>query len=410
MSDLDPPIRMPEPAPAAPANPTSPSLSGEDDDDGRRGPEEGVGLCLSGGGYRAMLFHLGALWRLNEVGWLPRLDRVASVSGGAFTGGVLACAWPDFRWERRTLRLADGTEREIEAAGDFEDAIARPLHALAEVSLDVRSVLVGLSLPGSICDRLVKAYRRHVVGDRTLQDLPDRPRFVFCAANVQTGVLFRFSKPYLADYRIGKVPDPTLPLAVAVAASTAFPPVLSPLRLRLKPGEMRPTPGADLHRPPYTTDVQLTDGGIYDNLGLETVWKRYRTVLLSDGGQPFAPAASPARDWLRHLMRINEVMLEQTRAQRRRQVVQSFVSGERKGTLWRVSGRIADYPAPGTLPCPPARAAELAAIKTRMKKMPRDLQERLVNWGYALADAGLRGWVDRDLPPPDGFPYPRVGV
>ena len=30
----------------------------------------GIALCLSGGGYRAMVFHLGALWRLNELGLL----------------------------------------------------------------------------------------------------------------------------------------------------------------------------------------------------------------------------------------------------------------------------------------------------------------------------------------------------
>ena len=47
-----------------------------------------MALCLSGGGYRAMLFHVGALWRLNELGLLPRLDRVSSVSGGSITAGV----------------------------------------------------------------------------------------------------------------------------------------------------------------------------------------------------------------------------------------------------------------------------------------------------------------------------------
>lgn len=44
--------------------------------------EDGTALCLSGGGYRAMLFHIGVLWRLNEIGWLPKLDRISSVSGG----------------------------------------------------------------------------------------------------------------------------------------------------------------------------------------------------------------------------------------------------------------------------------------------------------------------------------------
>jgi NTE family protein len=31
---------------------------------------KGIGLCLSGGGYRAMLFHLGVVWRLAELGYL----------------------------------------------------------------------------------------------------------------------------------------------------------------------------------------------------------------------------------------------------------------------------------------------------------------------------------------------------
>ena len=50
-------------------------------DDRDQAPDEGLGLCLSGGGYRAMLFHLGALWRLNEAALLHTADRVSSVSG-----------------------------------------------------------------------------------------------------------------------------------------------------------------------------------------------------------------------------------------------------------------------------------------------------------------------------------------
>ena len=40
-------------------------------------------LCLSGGGYRAMLFHLGTLWRLNDGALLRIRDRISSVSGGS---------------------------------------------------------------------------------------------------------------------------------------------------------------------------------------------------------------------------------------------------------------------------------------------------------------------------------------
>ena len=52
-----------------------------------------MGLCLSGGGYRATLFHAGAILRMNELGVLPKLDRVSSVSGGSITAGILAKGW-----------------------------------------------------------------------------------------------------------------------------------------------------------------------------------------------------------------------------------------------------------------------------------------------------------------------------
>ena len=62
-----------------------------DSSDGK--PEAGMALCLSGGGYRAMVFHLGCLWRLNELGFLSRLSRISSVSGGSITAGQLGLKW-----------------------------------------------------------------------------------------------------------------------------------------------------------------------------------------------------------------------------------------------------------------------------------------------------------------------------
>ena len=51
--------------------------------------DDGFALCLSGGGYRAMVFHAGALWRLYEAELLQGLKRISSVSGGSITTGVL---------------------------------------------------------------------------------------------------------------------------------------------------------------------------------------------------------------------------------------------------------------------------------------------------------------------------------
>ena len=196
-------------------------------------PKTGIALCLSGGGYRAMLFHVGVLWRLNEAGMLRELDRISSVSGGSITAGVLGLNWNQLDFD------ADGV------AQNFQGQLVDPIRFLAGVSIDVTSVLAGLGLPfTSISDRVVKAYRKHLFGKATLQDLPDDrktpagagkppPRFVINATNLESGVLMRFSRPYLADYRVGQVLEPDLPLAVAVAASSAFPPFLSPCTVDL---------------------------------------------------------------------------------------------------------------------------------------------------------------------------------
>ena len=66
-------------------------------------------------------------------------------------------------------------------------------------------MIVGALTPDTISERVSKAYRKHLFGDATLQDLPDHPRFVINATSVQSGVLCRFSKLYMADYRIGRI-------------------------------------------------------------------------------------------------------------------------------------------------------------------------------------------------------------
>ncbi len=81
-------------------------------------------------------------------------------------------------------------------------------------------------------------YHKPLFGAATLQDLPsdgEGRRFVINASNLQSGALWRFMKPYMRDWRVGEVKSPTIPLATAVAASSAFPPVLFPCVLELKP-------------------------------------------------------------------------------------------------------------------------------------------------------------------------------
>lgn len=367
-------------------------------DEGER-LEPGVALCLSGGGYRAMLFHVGAIWRLNELRYLTKLDRVSSVSGGSITAGVLGLNW------RRLQFDDDGF------AGNLDEQFVQPLRKLASKTIDKDAVFRGILLPGTIAERVAGAYRKHVFGKASLQDLPDKPRFVINATNIQTGSLWRFSKPYMADYQVGMVRNPKVDLAVAVAASSAFPPILSPVELHLDPADFDPAERGPRHEPPYTTDVVLADGGVYDNLGLETAWKRYTTILVSDGGGKMGPQPKPKHDWARHAYRTLGIIDTQVRNLRKRQVVGGYLNGDRQGTYWGIRSHIGDYgPPAGSLPCPDASALRLAQTATRLADMDDTVQERLINWGYAICDAGMRRWVEPDAPAPTDFPYPAAGV
>jgi NTE family protein len=361
-------------------------------------PEVGAGLCLSGGGYRAMVFHIGVLWRLYEAGLLKNVKRISSVSGGSITAGVLALKWRKLSFNPAQLET------------DFVREVVTPLRGLAGETIDFDSVVLGVFLPGSISDRIASAYDEHLFHGATLQDMPNEPRFVINATNVQSGVLWRFMKPYMRDFRVGEVKNPALPLAKAVAASSAFPPVLSPCVLRLKESDFTPGSGTDLQRRPFTTRVFLTDGGVYDNLGLETVWKRYQTVLVSDAGGQLEPEEEPNSDPALHTYRVLNVIDNQVRSLRKRQTIDSFKSGIRKGAYWGIRTNIADYGLADALPCPFDRTTELAETPTRLKRMSDQLQERLINWGYSVCDAALRKHVDATLAKPAGFPYPAAKV
>ena len=183
----------------------------------------GVGLCLSGGGYRAMLFHLGTLWRLNDAGYLPKLTRISSVSGGSITAGLLGCTWRNLEFDQTGVAI------------DFLEHVVEPILAMGRYTLDVPAVLKGL-LFGGVAHEVEGVYDRMLYHGATLQSLPDDnsgPRFIIMATDLSNGVGWRFSRPYMRDYKTANYPNPTLPLAQAVAASSAFPPFLSPVVLNL---------------------------------------------------------------------------------------------------------------------------------------------------------------------------------
>jgi NTE family protein len=348
---------------------------------GTESREQGAALALSGGGFRAVLFHVGVLWRLNKMGVLPKLKRVSSVSGGSITSGLLAVKWPSLSF--------DGN-----VATNFVEQVASPLQDFCSRTVDVGSVIAGAINPfKSAGEELADEFRRRLGLGVSLQSLADdpAPRFVFNSTNYATGSSFRFSKPYCGDYRIGLIRRPGFDVALAVACSCAFPPLLAPIELPVRPDDFEKTEGADLwEKEDFRRRLLLADGGVYDNLGLETVWGRYETVLTSDAGKPFELDAGIASLAPKQLFRVMDIGLNQALALRKRMLIREYARGEAKGAYWGIATAIAAYGAEGTIPVSAAKIGELSSIRTRLDKFREQDQCELINWGYAVCDAAVR--------------------
>ena len=360
----------------------------------------GTGLCLSGGGYRAMLFHVGSLWRLNQAGYLAKLDRVSSVSGGSITAAVLASRWKE-------LNLGDTG---VAADDEFENVVAKPLRDFAGKTIDVPAVLLGTLIPGvTINARLARSYRK-LFGGRTLRDLPSRPEFVFDATSLQSGDLWRFSSSTEGDWRVGTRHAPDTDLAHVVAASSAFPPILSPARFSFPAGALNGGSDDEVNSPPYTTKVVLSDGGVYDNLGLEAVWTRFKQVLISDAGGHMGNARSPSSFWPLQLIRVLAVIDNQVRDLRKRQAVVSFIDGHRTGAYWGIRSHVRDFRLEGPIATPSDQAVNaLAGVSTRLASLSDQVQMRLINWGYVICDTALRAHID-PTQPAGHLPYEDAGL
>ena len=226
-------------------------------------------MCFSGGGYRASLFHAGAVRRLNEVGLLTGADTITSVSGGSIMTAQLATY-------RR--KLGNAWPAPGQPAPSFDEGFAEPLRRFTKTNIRTRAVL-GRLLPKNWfrknvdSDALARRYAdgpapgslRRASGASALRvvatDISNREQWVFDAGRRVMGRRRTWPAadwPRARDRRV-VVPSRRLPT----------------MQLELD-GE----------------SLELTDGGIYDNLGLEPIWRDHAVVLVSDA----APSLRPIGD------------------------------------------------------------------------------------------------------------------
>jgi NTE family protein len=353
--------------------------------------EDIVGFCLSGGGYRAMLFHAGAVFRMNELGLLRKLDRVSSVSGGSMTAAALAVAYSKFQY--------DAKDRVTNLAAVF----LKPILDQAADSIDVGSAFAGLNPFASAAGEAARSYTKNLTQGALLSQLPTKPLFVFNATSLMTGVTMRFRPDYVADYHIGPMRGVKVPLADVVAASAAFPPVLSPAVVNISSGTVDPATKGSLARPPYTRTAVLTDGGVYDNMGTETVWKRCRTILLSNAGKPFGFEEDPAHNWLQQSLRVIDIAMDQAEDLRERILVHAYEVGARRGAMWGLTAgqsNPADRPSLLT----PEEFAAAQNVPTRLTRFSKSDQALMLKAGYAHAASRIRKWFTPEKGGPADVP------
>ncbi len=239
-----------------------------------------IDLALSGGGFRAAGFHFGGLQVLHEVGLLPHVRAISTVSGGTLVGA----AW--------TLSLAQGEPFET-----FSDRFGA---FLTRNNLANCTLLALLDRPDGREPSLIRAVAR-VYAEKLLRvrgadgkERPARLGDVFGAEQAPPTICFNTTELYSGtDFRFQRGPgsglvigngDVSIPrdqaeglrLADIVAASSCFPGGFEPLLL---PDDFVAPEGAGA--PPVTVrfaghpdrrgPVALMDGGIYDNQGTESL-------------------------------------------------------------------------------------------------------------------------------------------
>jgi predicted acylesterase/phospholipase RssA len=275
-----------------------------------------IGLALSGGGFRATLFHLGLVRFLRDADILRQVTHITSVSGGSIMAAHLA-----LNWDRYT-----GTPEEFDQAAS---------HLLDFIRLDVRNRILRdfplgllvrwprrlLGLSNRQLTRtglLERRYEKDLYGDKSLFELPESPELHILATNLSEGCLCSFSRDglWMMQHKAGRsqierIRVGLMTVPMAVAASSAFPGFFPPLELTGREVGAR---GGEFGQQTYT------DGGVFDNLGVRMFrWltplltgdKALDGVLVSDVGKPFTVQVNRrAGGMIRTAMRASDILMD----------------------------------------------------------------------------------------------------
>lgn len=219
-----------------------------------------IGLALSGGGFRATAFGLGALRALRDRGVLSQVAVVSGISGGSLLTAMWAYGPDKFDEFDATVTtmLRTGLQNELIRRALTPRRIARNLASTT-----------GALLPGPIrrtqrstrTEALVDALLAREFGTRALNDVTHPGlETIISATDLASGNAVRFGSTGSSCSPYGLINEDVL-VADAVASSAAFPAILPQLTRTY-------TFTRQDDQTQQTRTVRMTDGGVYDNLGL----------------------------------------------------------------------------------------------------------------------------------------------
>ncbi|MBY3109535.1 patatin-like phospholipase family protein [Rhizobium laguerreae] len=326
-----------------------------------------IGLALSGGGFRAAAFHLGVFRELEELKLLDKLDLLTCVSGGSIAGGFLAANW------------------------NAPDVLDRLETYISTKSIAISSVVGGLLSPfDTRLEKLAETYDRDLFGGKTLSSLREGPRIYFNATNLATGNMFFFvagnapaagedAGETMGEHESGTAVASDYLISHAVAASSAFPPVFPPLRI-----------GADIYPNALTEYVTLTDGGVYDNLGVNPLLRTRRNSLdyciVSDGGKPFTITSEPTESGTIVLKEAINILMEQVRGLQFSRLQLAHEAKKGPKPVWFSIDSVEGEERAGD-------AAFASLIGTNLKSLSIAEMQVLVRHGRALVKARLQRYT-----------------
>lgn len=225
-----------------------------------------IGLALSGGGSRAIAFHLGCLRALSDRGVLAQLRILSGVSGGAVIAGLYAYSDEHFDVfdERVVALLRRGLNGSV-VRHLFAPMLLGKIVATNLVSRPTAIVAGAVGCPAPLrrwASRTdaFEAALRDLFGERVLTS-PRRGGIdvVFTSCELRSGTAFRFGSTHSGSWRTKAIVDNRIPISHAIAASAAYPSFLPALDRIYQ---------FDSPSGPKNRRVVLTDGGVYDNLGI----------------------------------------------------------------------------------------------------------------------------------------------